>query len=308
MKRLRYLSLLAALFAFFLTGGTWLSSILLITALALPFLSLLLSLGAIRGLSLAPTGGEILEVGQQAELWLMGSCSRPMPPFRGSIRLESCFTHRQIPYRPEKGLDTHHCGGYIASVRRGRVWDYMELFSFPIRNTGTQTVIIRPAPVVMDNPPQPENRPPVRWKPKPGGGFSDNHELRPFRPGDDRKQIHWKLSAKVGSLILREPMLPLRGKTLLTLILEGDPEELDRKLGIFLWLGRYLLERAHPFELRALTGQGTVRFSVDSEKSLLKALDALLLTDLSRSGHLPEFFPDAEWHYHIGGQHHESET
>ncbi|MBR2633811.1 MAG: DUF58 domain-containing protein, partial [Lentisphaeria bacterium] len=43
-------------------------------------------------------------------------------------------------------------------------------------------------------------------RPKPGGGYGENYEIRQYRPGDNLNQIHWKLSAKVGDLMLREPM------------------------------------------------------------------------------------------------------
>lgn len=300
-KRFSYLGLLGSLLTLWLIRGTWLSWFLLLSALGLPLLSLALSLPAIRHFSLSPTGSDFLTMEEPGQLWLLGSSDHPLPPFRGSICLKHCFTEKKEIYQPEQGLDTRHCGGWRASILQGIVCDYLGLFRFPVSELQTRQVIIRPKPVPIPAPPMPEALPRSSWHPKPGGGFSEQHELRPYRTGDDPKQIHWKLSAKSGSLILREPMEPTDQKLVLSLELSGDPERLDRKLGQLLWLGRRFLEAALPFELRALTGSGLLRFPVRSETGLLQALDCLLLSEVSAGGRLPDFFPDAHWQYEIGG-------
>ena len=139
------------------------------------------------------------------------------------------------------------------------------------------------------------------WVPKPGGGFSENHEHRLYRPGDSLNQLHWKLSAKVGDLILREPMEPVQGAVLLTLSLRGTPQELDRKLGRLAYTGDYLLERELDFEIRALTGAGVLASHVDSKTALTKAIDRLLCTPLAAQTDAWDDGKDASWQYHIGG-------
>ena len=49
------------------------------------------------------------------------------------------------------------------------------------------------------------------WKPKSGGVCRRNHELRLYRPGDSLNQVHWKLTAKTGKWMIRQPMEPQRG-------------------------------------------------------------------------------------------------
>ncbi len=298
---MQYLMLLCCAIVYYLASGEWLSWILLLTAAGLPWLSLLLSLPAIFGFQAAPAGVDVLEQGEDAEIWLLGSCGSPMPPFKGHIRVQSCFTGKQWRYEPEQGFSTEHCGGYRARVEKAKVCDYLGIFAFRARNTREQTILVRPREAPVSDLLDPQRLELESWVPKPGGGFSENHEHRLYRPGDSLNQLHWKLSAKVGDLILREPMEPVRGAVLLTLSLRGDPDTLDRKFGRLLWVGRYLLKRELDFEIRALTGSGVLCAHVDSEAALQKGIDRLLCAPLAEPGASWGEGVEASWQYHIGG-------
>ena len=138
------------------------------------------------------------------------------------------------------------------------------------------------------------------WRPKHGGGFAENHDLRLYRPGDDLRQIHWKLAAKTGKLIFREPIEPTRGKVLLTMELSGDPNTVDTKMGKLLWMSRYLLENDLHHDVRCLTGRGTESYTVTDEESLMQVLRSLLGAPKTQNGSLP-LATDAAWQYRIGG-------
>lgn len=301
MRRLQYGLLLLGVAAYYVSSGEWISWILLVVTLGLPWLSLLLSLPAMVSFRVAPAGVDTLEMGEEADLWLLGSCSFPMPPFRGRIRVQSLQTGEDWRYCAEDGLPTDHCGGYRAKTEKVRIYDYLGLFSFRARKTQCQTVVIRPKPVPVEDLVDPQRLEIDRWIPKPGGGFAENHEHRPYRPGDNLNQLHWKLSAKVGNLITREPMEPVRGAVLLTLSLQGEPAELDRKFGRLLWAGRFLLDRELDFEVRALTAKGVLTLRVDSEAALLKAVDTLLCTGQPEKDVSWDHTGQASWQYHIGG-------
>lgn len=296
-----FLAVLLACGVYYTASGEWLSAVLLAAVAGLPWLSLLVSLPAIFRFRASPAGVDIVGMGEETELWLMGSCSAPMPPFRGRLRLHRCFTGEESRYRGEKGFPTDHCGGFTVTVEKIRVCDYLGLFSFPVKAVEKKTVIVRPRALPVPMPPQVEQFVPKRWKPKPGGGFAENHEMRLYRPGDSLNQIHWKLSAKIGELILREPMEPVRGLVLLTMSLRGTPEALDRKFGRLVWMGEYLLSFSVPFEIRALTAQGLLSFPVDKPTELYKAVDKLLCTGVAESSIRDRSF-DASWRYHIGGE------
>lgn len=300
-KRIRYLTALSVLGIYYLASGEWVSWILLLAALLLPVLSLLLSLPAIFDLSVSPTGADVMEAGERVHFWLLGAGNLPLPPFQADILLESCFTGEVTRYRAEKGLRPMHCGGRRVRVERAQACDYLGLFAFRVRKTADGQLLVRPKPLPIPNAPMPESSAAPHWKPKPGGGFAENHELREYRPGDSLNSVHWKLSAKTGSLIVREPMEAVQGKILLTMTLSGSPEELDRKLGRLLWLGHRMLEAHHRCTLRVLTGQGMVSYEFADRTELLAALDALLTAPLSQNGSVCAQSRQADWQYHIGG-------
>lgn len=301
-RRIWYLTALIGSLGFYLAYGEWFSYILLLWVAGLPWLSLLLSLPAMVTFRLAPEAPEHVAMGEHAEAVLLGSGRFPLPPFKGKLRLKNCQTGLVSRYRPEQGLPTAHCGAVTVTVKHPRVCDYLGLFAFPTRTQGGKTVLIRPDPIPVPQPPEWKDFQPRAWKPKPGGGFAENHELRDYRPGDSLNQVHWKLTAKTGVMTIREPMEPLREILLLTMDFRGDPEELDEKLGQLQWLGAFLLERDAPFQLRVLTGAGIRSFAVATQRELKQAVDALLRSPVAETGSIQDQGYAASWLYHIGGQ------
>ena len=92
--------------------------------------------------------------------------------------------------------------------------------------------------------------------------------MRLYRPGDSLNQVHWKLTAKTGKLVVREALEPQLGRMLLTMNLRGNPDILDRKFAELLWMGRHLTELGMRFEIHALTGFGVWMRTVTSEPEL----------------------------------------
>lgn len=286
--------------------GQWLSGIAMAVILGLPFLSLLLSLPGIMTFRMDIQGDGRLNMGEEGELWLVGSSFYPIMPFRGRLELRRCSTGQTLLYQPDQGIPTAHCGGYWASAEKVRVCDYLGLLSFPVRRKENKQVIVRPIPLPVKDAPDLSQFVPKIWRPKFGGGYGENHELRLYRPGDSLNQVHWKLSAKTGNLTIREPMEPLRGQLLLTMDLRGTPEELDRKFGRLLWLGTYLTQRELSYELRVLTGEGIFGYRIAGQGDLDKALDKLLCAPAAEAGSILEENVTASWQYHIGGKPDES--
>ena len=301
VRRLVYLAAVFLSGIFYIANGQWLSYLILMTVLLLPWFSLLLSLPALLRFRAAPSCPGILSPGQEAELWLLGNCPFPMPPFRGRLKLTRLISGEKRFYQDRSDLSTDHCGGIQVTAESVRVCDYLGLFSFPVRCREPQILLIRPHPVAMTLPEDLQKGIIRSWQPK-NGGFAENHELRLYRPGDSLNQIHWKLSAKTGDLILRQSMEPRQGLFLLTMNLRGSPEELDRMLGRFLWLGNHLAEKSFRFELRALTAAGILTFSLKTREDVTKALDTLLCSGAASQGDLREQPVCASWHCHIGGE------
>lgn len=298
MRRACYLLGLLGCGLWYLLCGSYLGWMLLLSMLALPWLSLLLSLPALLGFRMAPTGPDALSPGESGTLLLLGSCNAPMPPFRGRILLRNLRTGARQYYDEEKLFTPTCCGGYEITVEKGRVADYLDLFSFPVRRKESQRLLVRPRPQPIADLPELLPKTCVSWKPS-RSPFGENHELRPYRPGDGLNTVHWKLSAKTGQLTVREAQEPVKETACLTLSLSGTDETVDKTLGQLLWLGSLLLERDMELDIRAAGAQGTLSQHAATRQALDKAIDLLLTLPALESAPPPEPAP-AEWHYCLG--------
>jgi len=102
---------------------------------------------------------------------------------------------------------------------------------------------LRPRPTPPAKPPNTVALPRgVILRPKPGGGFSEEHDLRPYRNGDTMRSVHWKVSAKFDSLTIREPLIPQAHSRLLHAARWSGARERDLILGRLRWVSGFLLE------------------------------------------------------------------
>ena len=240
-------------------------------------------------------------MGQKAHAFIWGLSDLPQPLFKGKLLLTNLNTGDTYKHAHRIPLPTNHCGAWEVSARKVRICDYLGLFALPVGKIQPRTTVVRPKPLPLNNPPELSRYLAHSWHPKFGGGFAENHELRPYRPGDNLNQVHWKLSAKTGSLILREPMEPDLGLVLLSLDLTGTADQIDRKFGRLLWLSQDLLNRGLRHEIHCLTGDGPVRHTVTQESDLIIAIDALLRCPWAEEGTIAGDETAASWQYHIGG-------
>ena len=301
-RRLWYLAVTAGCFVFYLCYQEWFSWLLLLGILGLPWLSLLLSLPGMATFRVRTSAEGHVMLGTDIPLRLMGSSRYPVPPFRGQMQLGRALTGDNWTFRYAAKLPTDVCGALTVAAQKVYVYDYLGLFRFPVRKLGEQKILVRPYPLAMPSPPDLERYLAKSWKPKPGGGFAENHELRLYRPGDSLNQVHWKLTAKTGKPIIREAMEPQRGLILLTVDICGNGAELNRKFGRLLWLGNYLLRRELSFEIHGLAGEGLLCQRVSNEQELQKAMDILLGAAPVKEGSLRDQQIAAFWRFHVGGE------
>lgn len=298
------------LYALALTGGLifygayqeWFSWILLLTLLLLPWLSLALSLRAILRTQVDILSASKIPMGSEAYIHLAVCAKDPQPPMKSKIYVFKPITGERWILKPGDKLPIDHCGGLCAQLYKPWVYDYLGLFRFRIRKNNQRTVFVWPEPQNMEVPLDLTRYLARSWRPKPGGGYAEHHEIRQYHAGDNLNQIHWKLSAKVGDLMLREPMEPEKGLMLLTMDLCGTPEELDVKFGRLLWLSSWLLDNVIPFEVRVSTGNGIESWTITDEWSLQKCIEALLCKPFATESSIRERFFTAAWRHHIGGE------
>ena len=299
-KWLIYLAVTVSAVILYFAYQQWLAWLALVGILCLPVAALLLSLPAMLGLRLSVSCLRWLTMGSRTPVDLEVKCPMPSPPVAGKIRIHRVTTGERFCIKPGSDLPTDHCGALICRLDKARVYDYLGLFFLRIRQGPPRTVTVYPEPLEVPCLPELQRYLSSAWRPKPGGGFSENHELRLYRPGDSLNQIHWKLSAKTGSYIIREAMTPLNSKVLLTMILRGTPEELDRKFGRLLWLSRELLRQEQKHTVCVLTGKGLLNLPVTDEQTLEKTMSTLLSQPpAGGDGDIPHMA--AAWQYRIGG-------
>ena len=299
-RRILYLTALVAGLVFFWAYRQWASWILLMVIAALPLLSLLVSLPAMLRMRLRVRCPERLALGEEAAVSLLGQCDLPHPTVRGRLRCTNPMTGETYRLRSGELLPTEHCALWHIQAEKARVCDYLGLFSRKLRRTDSALAFVQPRDDPMAKPPDLSRYLANAFKPKPGGGYSENHELRLYRPGDNLHQIHWKLTAKTGKLILREPLEPVLGKAVVSLELSGDGDTVDAKLGRLQWLCRYLLSHQIRHEIHCLTDAGTKVYPVSDPQQLNKAILDILGQPLAQPDARLDFIA-ASWHHHIGG-------
>ena len=304
-RRILYLVVLTAGLVFFWAYREWMAWMFLLAILVLPWLSLAISWWPMSKMEVLVRCPNYLQKGQRATAILAGRSSLPHPAAKGKLQITDRMTGESILASNGDELPTGHCAALQIQPVSTWTYDFLGLFRRKIKKHQGAAVLIRPAPVHPGKTPDLSRYLATAFKPKPGGGYAENHEMRLYRPGDNLRQIHWKLTAKTGKLILREPMEPLLGLAAVTLELSGSRDQIDEKLGKLLWVSNFLLQQSVSHQVHCLTGRGMVVHSVSREPDIQKTVDALLRCPVAPEQNTVEYVR-AAWRYHIGGDGNES--
>ena len=303
IRRLLYLAVLEGCLVLYVFYREWMAWLLFLAVACLPLLSLLISLPAMCTVKASLRCPTEVSVGHLVRPAVELTCPLPAPTVRCKLNVRHSITGETQTFKLGKALPTEHCGALQIVPSRLWVYDYLGLWRFPCGKKMPQQVTVLPMPVQPDTLPDPSRYTSAGWKPKPGGGFSENHDLRQYRPGDDLRWIHWKLAAKTGKLILREPIEPVRKRLIVTLELPRDPDVLDVTLGKLLWITDHLLERKVTHEVRCLTGQGVVVYTVADRLTRDDMLRGVLASPACPDG---QKLTGSAAAFYIGGDSHET--
>lgn len=295
-----YLAAMLGCVVFFVAHQGWLAWIILQCVLWLPVLSLVVSLPAMWSIRLDVENAGTVEPGEKAAVRMQASCRLPQPLWRCRVRVMHRITGETVTLRQGDPLPTRLVGQLVCLPEKCRVYDYLGLFWLKIPRVGGKNVTVWPQPVPMPQPQQLQRQLESAWRPKPGGGFAENHELRLYRPGDSLNQVHWKLTAKTGKLIIREAMEPIKGTVALTVDLK--PEGLNIRMGKLLYLGQRLLAQGMHFDVYAWTGNGLKSWNVTDTALLEQAMEALLSQPAAGSGSVRDQQIPASCYCYIGGE------
>lgn len=301
------------LFHTYYTG--WFSWYLLVLTLAAPWFSLFCSLAPMIKLRLNAEMPSSCKIGEPAALRLGSQGERHLPPpYRFESVAFDCMEdmpRRQKIYlsgsrTAQVELPTQHAGAYRCSLQKGKVYDYLGLFSFPLRLPELGEILVWPEELAPEQTPSLTQLTARRYCAKPAGGFSEMHDLRDYHPGDSMRDIHWKLSAKTDSLIVREPIQPVRAQAILSFDLAGARDTIDRTLGVLQWMSAWLLSQELSHTVCWLDPESfePQAAQITSEEDIRTLLKTLLHTGL-RDG-TPSIagrsFPAADWRYHISAR------
>lgn len=290
----------------------WYSWFILVLTLCFPLFSLLVSILAMVRMRLHLDAPLSCARGEQVFVTLRGSSGfLPMPQCRFHLTVTSRLTGQTQTFRqivPGQNswyvsLDTSHCGLLSCAVEKARVYDYLGLFCLPVRRPGSVEVMVWLVAAPPEKLPNLTQFLARRRQPKLGGGFSEEHDLRDYRPGDSLRDMHWKLSVKTDRLIVREAQEPLRGLTLLTFDLIGSPQQVDVTLEQLAWMSQWMLAHDTPHQVLWIdpTDCETATAAMETEEDLHALLERLLQTPLRAD--TPSVahrkFTSASWRYHI---------
>ncbi|MBD5162505.1 MAG: DUF58 domain-containing protein [Oscillibacter sp.] len=263
MWRRRILYALALLLAFLgqILDVGYLFHFIFYAVVCLPFLGLLISLPAMLGCRAVLTPSAPRAARGETVSWSLSLVNRfCLPLSRASYRLrvsnrltEEVHTARTSirGAMPEEDrfwtLETDHCGAVDCRIDRLWVYDCLGLFALPARLPPPAAVLIVPLPEHPGRIELPEGTGASVPLPRGRTVYGETYELRPYRPGDSLRMIHWKMSAKRDELVTREPPEDTRPLPVLTMNHYGPLSQVDRTLDRLEGYSMALLaqERAH---------------------------------------------------------------
>ena len=286
-RRVVYGAALLAALAFQIFYDGYLAQYLLFCVIALPLLSLLLSLpGALRlRLHLQPSAPQ-LTAGQKGEWTISARETGLLPVARLTVRLTfrntltGAASSQRLRVTGLAGgqrrvfpLDGSHCGALTCQVSRARALDLLGLFAFPLPLPPAARALVLPEPAPMEEVADLE---PLLAQAgsRPGRGQQlEDYELRDYRPGDSPRAVHWKMSAKHDELVVREHLKGILPQLVLAFDLYGTPERLDRVLARLWTASSCLISRGLPHTISWTDADGRLQAEpVFSRDHLLRCM------------------------------------
>lgn len=260
-RRLAYGAwLLFAMLLYFFENNTGTRTILA-ASVFLPAASVLCAVRSVRGVTVHLSAPEFCKRGDAAECSVRVEGLLPGAVLTATIWGRSRLTGEETAVKlsvsrfapdVEGTLRTAHCGTVMLSLSDAAVQDWFGLYRCALTVRSTRFVTVEP-PLVDVQITLAENETVTadseRWSSThPGHDPSETFGFRAYVPGDPVRQIHWKLSQKTDSLMVRELGLPVAEEVLLLLDTsitgkEDAADALDEAMTVLLSLSRSLTER-----------------------------------------------------------------
>ena len=177
-------------------------------------------------------------------------------------------------------------GIVTAEIRSVRIYDLFRLFHTNVphaRQSFELLVLPKRVMVPLDGSAPPVEDPEsIRFADKPGDDPSELFGIREYQPGDPVSRIHWKLSSRSDTLLLKQFGAPMDKHTLVLLEYTRGEKELEQEetesiLTMLYSISRQLLEAEHPCTIAWFDTEtaSAVRFTPESLSGLEEAFRAL---------------------------------
>ena len=261
---LLYLLLLGCVWLFRMAYIGWFGPYLLACMIWIPLVLVLLSLPSMLRLRMTLEAPPTVTRNAEGHLTLYFGNPSLLPLRRVSVWLEveNRFTGEVTKNRfqylglsssiGELPLPTGFCGQLQCRLAKVECRDLLGLFAIRRKCPSPVICTVLPESKGPAVPPDLEAalNTAVQLKPKYGGGYSEEHDLREYRPGDTVNSIHWKLSSKTDEVIVREPLISANQDVFVVL---GRIGKEDRGLEVLSWLSLELCGREIPHTIVADT-------------------------------------------------------
>lgn len=214
------------------------------------------------------------------------------------LELESTMfdeTETRVFILPVRGKDTQYpfslestlCGEMRIGCARAQMCDVLELFRLKCRPFDAVHTIVYPASyplsIVPSHTASGVSLTEGLTQNRRGSDHSETFDIREYVPGDDVRTIHWKLSSKTDTLIVREPSDPSHHDLCLLpdLCLRQDlhiitAEWRNAAVALTVELGMRLLDQNIAFYLAVPTRTGLQLFQVRSQRELNRVIPRFL--------------------------------
>ena len=179
-------------------------------------------------------------------------------------------------------LKSGFCGYLRAETERVVLTDWLGFLPVRCNQRAEAKTAVLPETfaleVIADSAPAPDTEEESYAPDKSGFDMSEIYQLREYVPGDPTKQIHWKLSEKLDTLIFREASLPVSRSMLLYWEKNSacTPAEADAMAEVTASLAQKLSEEGYSFCLGWNEGEVRHRESAENSEQLFTMLPELL--------------------------------
>lgn len=250
IRRTIYMLSLILIFFFYILYPPWLSWYLFLLMLLLPLFDLAISLPGMFSKSVSISAPLELEQNSIGHLTVKVINLKSFPIRCIGLKMQIIgddFSSTSTFYCPadhenhtEIPIDTTKTGLTIFEVLKCSTVSLLGLFSIKLNIKTKIKVLIMPKAMKPDSSVVLPRG--IALQPKPGGGFSEEHDMRQYRSGDSIRNVNWKVSAKYDDLIVREPLVPANHSKLVHVLKWKNSKERDLTLARLRYICKYMTD------------------------------------------------------------------